>query len=125
MLKGKVYGDVNEYIKGFPAGTRIKLTEMRKLIKKYAPDAEETIGYNMPAYRLHGVLVYFAGYKNHIGFYPAPTGVKTFEKDLAPYKTGKGSVQFPLDKPMPLGLITKIIQYQMKRNAGKVKGKKK
>lgn len=97
---------------------------MRTLIKKAAPKAEELISYKMPAYKYYGVLVYFAGYKNHCGFYAAPTGHATFKKELKVYKTGKGSVQFPHDQPLPTALITKIVKFRVKENAEKAKLKK-
>ncbi|HKZ66036.1 MAG TPA: DUF1801 domain-containing protein, partial [Chitinophagaceae bacterium] len=86
-------------------------------IKNTVPDAEETISYAIPAFNLNKTyLVYFAGYKNHISLYPAPTGNETFEKEIAAYKSGKGTLQFPLDKPLPLSLITKIVKYRLKEN---------
>ena len=113
--------DVNGYIAGFPKETQAILEQVRVTIKKAAPDAEETISYAMPTFTLKGrYLVYFAAYKNHIGFYPVPTGNIAFEKDFSSYKTsGKGTVQFPLNKPMPLDLITKIVKFRVKENLEK------
>ena len=108
--------NVDEYIAAFPKATQQLLKQMRATIKKAAPDAEEVISYGMPGYKLSGVLVYFAGYENHIGFYATTTGNDAFTKQLSAYKTGKGSVQFPLDKPSPLALITKIVKYRVKEN---------
>src|SRR5689334_3882806 len=93
--------NVDEYIAGFPKDVQQILQKVRQTVKDAAPEAEETIGYQMPAYKLHGNLVYFAGFQNHIGFYPIPTGIAKFKKELSVYKTAKGSVQFPLDRPIP------------------------
>lgn len=117
--------NVDEYIAAFPGATQQLLKQMRATIRKAAPDAEEVISYGMPGYKLNGVLVYFAGYENHIGFYSTPTGNDAFTKQLAAYKTGKGSVQFPLDKPLPLALITRIVKFRAKENLLKAKAKKK
>ena len=100
---------IDEYIAGFPEDEQAALQQVRAAIHEAAPEAEETIKYKMPTFLFHGNLVYFAGFKNHIGFYPIPTGVEKFKKELSKYKTAKGSVQFPLDKPMPLGLIRRIV----------------
>lgn len=108
--------DINEYIAGFPKDVQKILEQIRATVKKAAPNAEETIKYAMPTFTLNGNLVHFAAFKNHIGFYPAPIGNKAFENELSNYKTGKGSVQFPLDKPMPLDLITKIVKFRIKKN---------
>lgn len=121
----KAVKNVDEYIAGFPKETQSLLKQMRTTIQKAAPDAEETIGYGMPAYKYHGPLVYFAAYKNHIGFYATPTGHAAFKKELSIYKEGRGSVQFPSDKPLPLNLVTKIVKFRVKENLEKVKAKKK
>jgi uncharacterized protein YdhG (YjbR/CyaY superfamily) len=118
MITGK-HKNVNDYIAGFPKSMQKILAQMRAAIKKAAPAAEEVISYGMPAYKLNGMLVFFAGYKNHIGFYATPTGHKAFEKELSVYKQGKGSVQFPIDKPLPLTLISKIVKYRVKENQDK------
>jgi uncharacterized protein YdhG (YjbR/CyaY superfamily) len=108
---------VSEYIKSFPKSTQVILNQLRTVIKETAPQAEELIGYGMPAYKLNKKpLVYFAGYANHIGFYATPNGHAKFAKELSIYKQGKGSVQFPIDEPMPLGLIKKIIAFRVKEN---------
>lgn len=113
--------NVDEYIESFPKETQKYLKQIRTVIKKAAPKAEEGIGYNMPAYKYNGVLVYFAGYAKHIGFYATPTGHKEFKKELSVYKEGKGSVQFPLDEPLPIALITKIVKFRVKENLTKLK----
>jgi len=118
--------NIDEYIAGFPPEVQAILEKIRLTIRKAAPGAEETIKYQMPTFTLHGNLVYFAAFKTHIGFYPIPTGIEKFKKELAPYKQGKGSVQFPLDQPIPYGLISKIVKFRVKENAAKAaKGKKK
>ena len=98
---------------------------MRQAIKKAAPAAEELISYRMPAYKYHGVLVYFAGYKNHTGFYATPTGHAAFKELLAVYKEGKGSVQFPHNQPLPLALISRIVKFRVKENLEREKTKMK
>jgi uncharacterized protein YdhG (YjbR/CyaY superfamily) len=113
-MKNKIAGSIDEYISSFPQKTQDILELVRLTIKKSAPDAEETIKYAIPTFVLNGNLVHFAAFEHHIGFYPAPTGMKSFEKELSKYKTGKGSVQFPIDKPMPLALITKIVRFRVK-----------
>ncbi len=115
--------EVDRYIADFPPPTQELLEQMRHTILKAAPGAEEVIAYKMPAYRLHGVLMYFAGYKGHIGFYPSGSGIEAFKKELSVYKGAKGSVQFPLDKPLPLALITKIVKLRVKENLEKAKEK--
>jgi len=117
--------DIDQYIAGFPEDIQIILEQVRTTIQKAAPNAEETIKYVMPTFVLNGNLVHFAAFKNHIGFYPAPTESEEFRKELSIYKQGKGSVQFPLDKPMPLSLITKIVKSRVEKNSGKEKTKKK
>lgn len=115
--------DVDEYIAGFPKEIQKVLEELRATIKKAAPDAEEVIRYQMPAYKYHGPLVYFAVHKNHIGFYATPTGNTAFEKELCSYKTGKGSVQFPLDQPVPLQLVARIVKFRVEENLAKTQKK--
>jgi uncharacterized protein YdhG (YjbR/CyaY superfamily) len=106
----------DEYISQFAGKQQKALQEIRKAIKSAAPQAEEVISYSMPAYKLNGMLVYFAGYENHIGFYPTPSGIEAFKKELAIYKSAKGSVQFPIDQPLPLALIKKMVQFRIKEN---------
>lgn len=124
MNKGTA-ANVDEYIKSFPGPTRKKLNQIREAIKKAAPGAAELISYQMPAYKLDGALVYFAGCNNHIGFYPTNTGVSAFQKELSPYVTSKGAVQFPYEKPLPLGLIRDIVKFRVQENREKSAGKKK
>jgi len=123
MITTKSPGNIDDYIAGFPENIQEVLEQIRATIKKAAPDANETISYAIPTFTLNGNLVHFAAFKNHIGFYPAPAGIEAFEKELSAYKTGKGSVQFPLDQPMPLRLITQIVQYRVLKNLEK-KGKR-
>jgi len=112
---------VHEYISTFPAATQRILKKLHKTIKEAAPEADELISYNMPAFKFHGVLVYYAAYKNHIGFYPTGSGIEAFKKEIAGYKNSKGAVQFPLDKPLPLDLITKMVKFKVKTNLKKIK----
>jgi len=123
MMTPKV-NTINEYIALFPKDVQKLLEEIRQTIKKAAPKAEEVISYSMPAFKQNGVLVYFAGYKNHIGFYPTSSGIKNFQKEISSYKNSKGAVQFPLDKKLPLALITKIVKFRVKEDAEKAKLKK-
>lgn len=121
------FSTVDEYIAGFPPEVKGKLQDLREAIMKAAPKAEEVISYNMPAYKFNGILVYFAAHKKHIGFYPgsgAITGI--FKDSLSGYKTSKGTVQFPLDNPLPLPLIKKIVKFRIQENLerAKAKGKK-
>lgn len=115
---------VDEYIMYFPKETQSPLNEMRKTIKKAAPEADQKISYNMPAFFQNGVLVYYAAYKNHIGFYPLPSGVKKFQKEISKYKSSKGAIQFPIDEPLPVKLITKIVRFRLEENMLKSKMKK-
>ncbi len=116
---------VDAYIKDFSEDVQHLLNQIRSTILKVTPNAEESISYGIPAYKLNGKpLVYFAAFKNHIGFYATPSGHAAFEKELAKYKQGKGSVQFPIDKPMPLKLIVKIVEYRIKLNTQQLKDKK-
>jgi len=116
---------IDGYIKTFPKDTQKILEEIRAALKAAAPDAQEKISYQMPTFFLNGNLVHFAAFKNHIGFYPVPTGIAKFKKELSVYEQGKGSVQFPLDQPMPLDLITKIVKFRVKENLAKAKVKTK
>lgn len=116
---------IDEYIVGCPKDVQEKLQELRATIRKAAPDAEETLSYQMPTFKLNGNLVYFAAFKNHIGFYPIPTGIEAFKTELSVYKQGKGSVQFPLDKPLPLKLVTRIVKFRVKENAAQARAKAK
>lgn len=107
---------VNEYIANFEDDVRERLTAMRETIRLAAPDAIESLSYGMPAYKLNGKpLVYFAGFPHHIGFYATPNGHEAFQKEFAPYKQGKGSVQFPLDQPLPLELVKKVVRFRVQQ----------
>jgi uncharacterized protein YdhG (YjbR/CyaY superfamily) len=106
----------DKYILSFPPETQKILQKLRDAIRKAAPDAEESIKYGIITYILNGNLVHFGGFKKHIGFYPAPSGIKAFKKELSVYKTSRGAIQFPLDKPLPLKLITKIVKFRVKEN---------
>jgi len=111
---------IDEYIAEFPPQTQEVLEEIRALIKESAPDATETISYAIPTFDLNGRhLVHFAGFAKHTGFYPVPTGMEAFKEELAPYKQGKGSVQFPLGKPLPADLIRRIVEFRVAENLGK------
>jgi uncharacterized protein YdhG (YjbR/CyaY superfamily) len=107
---------IDEYIAGFPPDVQDVLQKIRTTIHEAAPEAMEKISYQMPTFYLKGNLVHFAAFKEHIGFYPVPTGIEKFKKELSVYKQGKGSVQFPLDQPMPYELITKIVKFRVKEN---------
>ena len=115
---------IDDYIAGFPKEIQAILEQIRMTIKQAAPEAKEAIKYAMPTFILHGNLVHYAAFKNHIGFYPVPSGIEAFKKELAVYKGAKGSVQFPLDQPMPLDLISKIVKFRVKENSGKQKNEK-
>ncbi len=117
---------IDDYIAGFPRDVQKILQKVRTTIRKAAPDAQETIKYRMPTFTLKGNLVHFAAFKKHIGFYPVPTGIEAFKKELSVYEGGKGSVQFPLDKPIPFGLISRIVKFRVKENLARAeaKGKK-
>lgn len=126
------FKDIDAYLSKQPQQVRVILEALRQTIKKAAPKAEEAISYNIPAFKFHGMLVYFAGFTNHIGFYPTSSAIKAFSKELSAYAGAKGTVRFPLDKPIPMGLITKIVKHRIKDNlakeelkaAAKPKGKK-
>jgi uncharacterized protein YdhG (YjbR/CyaY superfamily) len=117
---------IDEYIAGFPPDVQVILEKIRITIKKAAPDASETIKYRMPTFTQKGNLVYFAAFKKHIGFYRVPTGIEAFEKKLSAYETGRGSVKFPFDKPIPYNLIRRIVKFRVKDNLARAKstGKK-
>lgn len=116
---------VDEYISNFPEETRKILEQIRTTIKNAAPKAEEVISYSMPAFKQNGILVFYAAHKNHIGFYPTSSGIGEFREELAGYNTSKGAIQFPLGKPLPLELITRIVEFRVKENAERPKTKKK
>lgn len=113
------YKTIDEYIKTFPVDIQSILEKMKQTIREVAPGATETISYRMPAFKLNGNLVYFAAFKNHIGFYPTPSGIEQFKKELSPYNGSKGAVQFPLDKPIPFALVKKIVIFRVQENLRK------
>lgn len=107
---------IDAYIAGFPEDVQAILQQVRRTIHEAAPEATEAISYQMPTFKLNGNLVHFGAFKNHIGFYPVPSGMAAFEEELAAYKQGKGSVQFPLNKPMPLDLIRRIVEFRVQES---------
>ena len=114
----KAAADIDEYIAGFPTKVQKILQKVRKTIQKAAPDAAEAISYAIPTFKLNGNLVHFAGYQNHVGFYPAPQGVAEFEVDMARYGAGKGTARFPLDEPIPYELIARITTFRVGKKYG-------
>jgi uncharacterized protein YdhG (YjbR/CyaY superfamily) len=116
MQKSKQIFTINEYISTFPDDVQLKLEQIRQIIRESAPESEETIKYRMPTFTLNGNLVHFAGYARHIGFYPTPGPIEEFKKELSPYKTSKGAIQFPLDKDLPIDLIRRIVEFRRKEN---------
>jgi uncharacterized protein YdhG (YjbR/CyaY superfamily) len=117
----KQHKSIDEYIEEFPENIRTILENIRRTVREAAPEATEAISYQMPAFKLHGNLVYFAAFKNHIGFYPTPSGIEAFKDELSPYKTSKGAIQFSLDKPIPYDLIEKIVRFRANENTEKAK----
>ncbi len=117
--------NIDEYIAGFPQDVQEILEKVRLTIRKAAPDAEETISYQMPTFTLKGNLVHFAAHTKHIGFYPTPTGIEKFKKELSVYEGAKGSVKFPLDEPIPFELISKIVKFRVKENLARAAAKEK
>ena len=107
---------MDEYIGIFPKKVQVILEKLRQTIQKAAPGAEEVISYQIPAFKRHGYLVYFAAWKNHLSLYPLPKGDEAFKKEVSSYQTGKGTVQFPIDQPLPIRLIRKIVKYRLKEN---------
>ena len=125
MEKTKVVPEtVDQYIAAFPADVKKRMQQLRKTIKAGAPNADELISYQMPGYKYFGMLVYFAAYKNHIGFYPGAGGLLEFYKELSSFKSAKGSVQFPHDRPIPYDMISKIVKFRVKQNEEKFSLKK-
>jgi uncharacterized protein YdhG (YjbR/CyaY superfamily) len=125
MEKTKVVPEtVDQYIAAFPADVKKRMQQLRKTIKAGAPNADELISYQMPGYKYFGMLVYFAAYKNHIGFYPGAGGLLEFYKELSSFKSAKGSVQFPHDEPIPYDIISKIVKFRVKQNEEKFSLKK-
>jgi uncharacterized protein YdhG (YjbR/CyaY superfamily) len=124
MMPKRAFKTVDEYIATFPKNVQTILLEMRQAVKETAPEAEEVISYQMPAYKLNGVLVYFAAFKNHIGFFPTASGIEAFKEKLTDFKISKGTVQFPLNKPIPIELVKEMVKFKVKENLSK-KSKKK
>jgi len=112
----KIYKSIDEYIKDFPQETQLKLVAIKKVIHETVPDATEKIAYGMPTFYLKGNLVHFAAFKNHIGFFPAPSGINAFEEELKKYRTGKGTLQFPNDQEIPFNLIKKVTKFRVEEN---------
>ncbi|MCX5916427.1 MAG: DUF1801 domain-containing protein [Deltaproteobacteria bacterium] len=117
----KQFNTIGEYIGTFPEDVQRILERMRQTIRDVAPEAVEAISYQMPTFKINGNLVHFAAFKNHIGFYPTPSGIEAFKKELSPYLSGKGSVQFPIDKPIPYDLVKKITLFRLKEILEKTK----
>jgi uncharacterized protein YdhG (YjbR/CyaY superfamily) len=124
-VKEATYKDIDEYIATCPKEVQRRLQELRRTIREAAPDAEEAISYQMPTFKLHGNLVHFAAFKNHISLFPAGANLGSLEKQLAPYRTGKGTLQFPLDKPLPLALVKRIVKQRVKESAARAAAKAK
>lgn len=122
--KAATPSSIDDFIARYPASVQARLKKLHATIRKAAPKASEKISYGIPTFWLNGNLVHFAAYVKHIGFYPGPSGISAFKKELSKYKGAKGSVQFPLDKPLPLGLVAKIVRYRVKENLEKGKRKK-
>ena len=120
MKTTKPVRTIDEYIAGFPKDIQEILEKIRGTIRKAAPDAEEAISYNMPTFRLNGYLIYFAAYKEHVAIYPAPRGNEEFKEELASYEGGKGTVRFPLHKPIPFDLIRRIVKFRVKVNQARI-----
>ena len=117
------YSTIDEYIAMFPDEIQAILQRLRRTIHKAAPEATEAISYQMPTFKLNGNLVHFAAFKSHIGFYPVPSGIEAFREELEPYIKGKGTIQFPLDKPIPYDLVEKTVEFRVKENLAKKKAK--
>jgi uncharacterized protein YdhG (YjbR/CyaY superfamily) len=125
MKMGSTPKNIDDYIAGFPTDVQRILQQIRSIIREAAPDAEEAIKYRMPTFVLNGNLVHFAAFQGHIGFYPTPSGIEAFKDDLSAYPSAKGSVQFPLDKPVPFRLIRKIVRFRVKESREKLAAKAK
>ncbi|MEH7112981.1 DUF1801 domain-containing protein [Neobacillus niacini] len=125
MEANKTINSIDEYIVQFPIEVQEILQKIRSVIKESAPEAVEKISYQMPTFYLHGNLVHFAANKNHIGFYPTPSGIATFEQELSEYKSSKGAVQFPKNKPIPYGIISEIVKFRVAENEKKAEAKSK
>jgi uncharacterized protein YdhG (YjbR/CyaY superfamily) len=115
----KKYASVEDYIAALPAEARGKLQSLRKIIRQSAPEAEEVISYNMPAFKWNGMLVWYGAHSKHIGLYPRGSAIEAFKDELAGYKTSKGAIQFPIEKPIPTALVKKIVKFRLEENARK------
>ena len=124
MMPKRVFKNVDEYVATFPRNVQVILQEMRQAVKEAAPEAEEVISYQMPAFKQNGIVVYFAAFKDHIGFFPTASGIEAFKEKLTDFKISKGTVQFPLSKPIPTELVKEMVRFRVKENLSK-KGKKK
>ena len=123
-MKGVKIQDIDEYIAGFESSTQAILRQLRETIRNIVPEAKETMSYQIPTFNLQGNLVHFAAFKNHIGFYPGSGAIEAFKDELTIYENAKGTVRFPIDKALPLALISKIVQYRVKENLKKAEAKK-
>jgi uncharacterized protein YdhG (YjbR/CyaY superfamily) len=123
-MKASPAKNIDEYIAGFPRGVQETLQRMRSLIREAAPEAKETIKYRMPTFVLHGNLVHFAGFERHVGLYPTPSAIKAFSSELAGYESAKGSVQFPLNKPVPFTLVRKMVEFRVKESREQMNARK-
>lgn len=121
ITNGRQIKNIDEYISQFPKEIQVLLNSVRQTIKKAAPQAEEAIKYQMPTFILNGNLVHFAAYKNHIGFYPTPSGIEAFQKEFTSYNFSKGAVQFPINEKLPLSLISRIVKFRVEESAKKIK----
>ena len=119
MVEKKKIKTIDEYIATFPKSVQVILEEFRQAIKDAAPEAEETISYQMPAFKQNGVLVWFAAFKNHVGFFPKVSAIEAFKEQLSSYQTSKGTIQFPINEPIPLDLVKEIVKFRIKENAPK------
>jgi len=122
-MKLEIPNSIDDHISAFPPETQHLLQQVRDTIKAVAPEATETISYGIPTFQFHGNLVHFAGYAHHIGFYPGASSIREFTKDLSGYKTSKGTIQFPLDKPIPFDLVRRITEFRLAENLEKAKEK--
>ena len=117
----KVYNTIDEYIEAFPKNVQSILEELRQVITESAPGAEEAVSYQMPAFKLNGILVWFAAFKNHIGFYPKKSAIEAFKEELSDYEVSKGTIRFPINEPVPFDLVKRIVVFRVKENLGKKK----
>jgi uncharacterized protein YdhG (YjbR/CyaY superfamily) len=124
MMRRTRFNTIDEYIRTFPKSIQDILQELRRTIRKAAPEAEEAISYQIPTFRLNGNLVHFAAFKNHIGFFPTSSGIRAFKKELSGYELSKGTVRFPMDKPLPLSLVSRIVKFRVKENLATAKKNK-